>query len=237
MPLSKRLLKVAADRAPVLARAITTPAVAGAVVERGAAGTTWRSEQTPRALVVYLTGSPGLSRWLAGSVAVRLDALVLVPAAVDTAAVEAAVIEAAVTDVRSDSRLADHLPLVIVGEADAAASAIAAGTALGAARLALLYPTGLPVGSPEPRAPMPTTLIQAAADGADRGTIVAIDAAWRRAGIAVRETEYAGVDDGWARYPRASRGSRRALDDLIGFLDRGIGQASTFDVIPGWDLH
>lgn len=232
MPLSKRLLEFAEARAPVLARAIATPAVPGAIADRLAGGTLWRSEQTPRALVVYLTGSPGLSRWLAGSVAVRLDALVLVPIAVDASAVEQVV-----TAARSASRLTDRAPVVVVGEADAATSAIAASTALHASRLALLYPTELSVAAPGPERSIPTTLIQAAADSADRGTVAAMDAAWRRAGIAVRETEYSGIDDGWARYPRASKGSRRALDDLIGFLDRGIGQASTFDVIPGWDLH
>ena len=188
------------------------------------AGRLWRPDGGRiRALVICFTPDPAAFDWLAGSLALRLGAEVLVAARLGdpTASLAAA---------RSAS---DALPVAVVGEADAAPAAIEAARASGA-RLALLYPAALDGVEP---AGIPTTLIQAAGSGAARPEVVRFDRALRLAGVAVRETEYADVTDGWARRRRRSSGSARALDDLVAFLDRGIGQASTFDVIPGWDLH
>ncbi len=234
MGLSKRLLELIETPAPALARALGTPPVRGSVGERHGDKMLWRSSTPPRALVVYLTGSPGLSRWLAGSIANRLSALVLVRDPMTHRLTTADIENCRFS---GGSNLSESAPTVVVGEADAASAAIELSVAVRAIRLALLYPTAVRDFRAASESLVPTTLVQAAATGDHRADVVALDSAWRRAGIAVRETEYSDVDDGWARYPRVTKGSGRALDDLIGFLDRGMGQASTFDVIPGWDLR
>lgn len=210
------------------------PRVRGAEPDAVTGGTLWSSAtRSSRALVVYLTAEPASARWLAGSLATRLDALLLVVDRSDQVDDVVAVVARTREATIGDGTLPPTAPVVVVGEGSAAPVALGVAHAC-ASRLALLYP--LSVGS-ESTARVPTTLIQAAGSGPERSRIVEFDRALRRAGVAVRETEYSDVDDGWAKRPRSSKGAARALTDLVGFLDRGIGQASTFDVIPGWDLH
>ena len=214
---------------PRLGVAAATPGVRGASSGRSGAGTVWRSGTgVARSLLVCVSAHPPGMRWLAGSLAVRLPAVVLVstPGDPDDLSTHAAALCRA-HDI-------DQALTAVIGDGDAAEAAIAATRVLATARLALISPPALPHIAP---AGLPTTLIQASASGPHRVGIVALDDAMRRAGVAVRETEYQGIADGWARYPRAVRGSGRALDDLVAFLERGIGESSTFDVIPGWDLH
>lgn len=169
---------------------------------------------------MHLTTAPATARWIAGSLARDLGAVVVVPDAPEHGAEALAALER-------------DLPLAVVGEGAAcdAAAALARGRAR---RLALVAPPRLAAAVD---GDWPTTLLQAAGDGEHRAAVVELERALRRAGVGVRETEYAGVDDDWARHPRVSRGASRALGDLVAFLDRGVGEAATFDVIPGWDLH
>lgn len=214
---------------PRLASAVAAPGVRGASSVRSEGGTLWRADgELPRSLVVCVSTHPSGMRWLAGSLAVRLAAVVLVSPPVDSAD-----LSTRATDLCRTHDV-DPALTAVIADGDGAEAAIAATRVLTTARLVLISPPALPHVSP---AGLPTTLIQASASGPGRASVVALDRAMRRAGVAVRETEYQGIADGWARYPRAVRGSRRALDDLVAFLERGIGEASTFDVIPGWDLH
>ncbi|WP_165069294.1 alpha/beta hydrolase family protein [Marisediminicola senii] len=250
------LLRFTEKRMPALLPAMATRAVRGAVSRSTDLGTVWSSDAVargagargaaatpagadspdaavapealvaPHALVIYLTRRPRDSRWLAGSLAVRLGAVVLVPRSLDDADT---VVERAHRQLGTDPART-----TIVAEAAAAGAAAEACRSSSVSRLALLYPTGLAASTV---AGLPTTLIQAAQSGENRAAVVAIETAMRRAGIAVRETEYADIRDGWARYPAVTGGSKRALNDLVAFIERGMGRDSTFVVIPGWDLH
>lgn len=225
-----RLVEWAERGMPVLTRAIATPAVRGARTRATDQGQEYSSDAAASSLVVYFTGLPETARWLAGSLAVRLATEVLVA---DTRAGRGAdpapLLAAAIAD-----RGLDASRVAVVGEGDASTAAVTACAGIRVARLALLYPAIAEVEAPES---MPTTLIQAARYGPDRAAVLALDALLRRSGVAVRETEYESVPDGWARHPKLVPGSSRALGDLVAFLERGFGVPSTFEVIPGWDLH
>ena len=225
-----RFVRWAEHRAPGLAAAAASPRVRGASAVRSGQGTLWQSDESPaRCLVLCLSGHPSGMRWLAGSIAARLPGLVYVAGAEEdaTSAVERA------TGIARERGLDARLSAV-VAEGDRAEEGVLASRILPASRLVLVAPPGMPGLEP---AGLPTTLLQASQSAADRAGVVELEAAMRRAGVAVRETEYRDIADEWARYPRAVPGSRRALGDLVAFLERGIGQQSTFEVIPGWDLH
>ncbi|MBC7725743.1 MAG: hypothetical protein H7146_13520, partial [Burkholderiaceae bacterium] len=164
---------------------------------------------------------------LAGSLATRLGALVWVPHT------EAPDLASAISAVCAENAL-DPGRTVIVGEGGGCHAAFALCGKVPSARIALLYPPALPGIDPHS---FPTTLLQASATSSTRAGVVMLESSLRRAGVAVRETDYQDIADDWARYPRAVRGSKRALGDLVAFLERGVGQSSTFEVIPGWDLH
>jgi hypothetical protein len=221
-----RLAEWAEKGMPGLTRALATPAVRGVVSTASPRGDEYRAPGDATSLVVYFTGSPATARWLAGSLAVQLGCVVVVPArGADRASV--------LRDV-ADTHGVDPARVAVVAEGDAASAAIEACAGLRVSRLALLYPTGVDVDGP-PSAP--TTLLQAARHGPHRESVVALDRMLRQAGVAVRETEYEAVPDGWARHPKLVSGAQRALGDLVAFLERGFGTQSTFEVIPGWDLH
>lgn len=212
---------------PALARALATPAVRGTTSTEHELGTVWeRKGSSPRALILYFTDSPSSARWLAGSLAAQLDARVLVARSLDV-------------DAASFAGLAEGLGLdpaltAVVGEEVGASAALALCHATSVNRVALLYPTNLEGAQVSG---VPTTLLQSAVTSDGRAAVVVFEVALRRAGVAVREMEYKNLGDGWARYPKAVAGSRAALGDLVAFLKRGIGELSTFEVIPGWDLH
>lgn len=225
-----RLARWAENRMPALSRFVATPRVRGTGSSRHLGGTVFTANRTtPRSLVICFAGHPPSGHWLAGSIAVRLDVAVFVPdVGIDLASAIGQAVEI-IDDLELDASLT-----VVVGEGGGAALAMPACRLMPVARMALLYPPPLPTTDVTD---IPTTLLSASRTSAHRKDLVALDSALREAGVAVRETEYEKIPDGWARYPRAVRGSRRALDDLVGFLERGIGTPSTFDVIPGWDLH
>ena len=215
---------------PGLALALGTPRVRGATAASHDGGTIWTPRNTrPRSLVVYFTTRPASARWIAGSLAERVNAAVFVPDSADEPVGASARSRQIIDSLKLDSALT-----VVIGEDDGARSAVAACPIVRAVRLALISP---PPMADTDLTGIPTTLLQASRSSKNRREVVALDGELRRAGIAVRETEYESIADGWARYPRAVSGSGRALDDLIAFLERGIGTPSTFDVIPGWDLH
>ena len=223
-----RFAQWAERRAPGLWAAVGARPVKGTSVVSTPVGTVWTGTGA-LFLVVLLAPDPRTTRWLAGSLVTRLGAVVLVPDPdADVRGIESKVAElCAVTAL-------DPALTVIVGEGAGARRAAELCGRVPAARIALLYPPGLDDADVTR---FPTTLIQASASGPERAAVVALDSALRRAGVAVRETEYLDIPDGWARYPRAAPGSKRALDDLVAFLERGVGSSSTFEVIPGWDLH
>lgn len=223
-----RVAQWAERRAPGLWAAIGARPVKGTSSATVPGGTVWTGAGT-RFLVVLLSPDPRPARWLAGSLVVRLGAVVLVP---DPEA-DARAIESQIAGLCAAHAL-DPALTVFVGEGASSARAAELCGRIAAARIALLAPTGL-AGADVTR--FPTTLIQAAAAGPQRAAVVELDTALRRAGVAVRETEYLDIPDGWARHPRSTPGSKRALDDLVAFLERGVGTSSTFEVIPGWDLH
>ena len=87
-------------------------------------------------------------------------------------------------------------------------------------------------------AELPATLIQQyGARGASRlDPSQDLPELLREAGVAVRSIEYPPARRDWTEYPRSTRSSSRALDDLVAFLERGI-VANGFDVVPAWNLH
>lgn len=223
-----RFARWAEQRTPRLWAAVGARPVRGVTTAAVPAGTLWTVTESAF-LVVLLTSAPRPARWLASSLAARLGAVVFVP---DPTA-DVPLLAKSIGELCRTFAL-DPAHTVLVGEGDGAHRAAALCGRVPAARIALLYPPGLPDAD---ALAFPTTLIQSAANGQHRSAVVALDTALRRAGVAVRETEYLNIPDGWARYPRATPGSRRALDDLVAFLERVVGTAATFEVIPGWNLH
>ena len=216
--------------APGLAAGAASPRVRGVTAVRSGQGTLWRSDGEPaRCLVLRFSEHPSGLRWLAGSVAARLRGLVYAAGPDEDAASATEHARGIALDRGLDAGLS-----AVVAEGGRAEAGALASRMLPASRLVLIAPPGMPGLEP---AGLPTTLLQASQSTADRAGVVALEMAMRRAGVAVRETEYRDIGDEWARYPRAVPGSRRALDDLVAFLERGFGQQSTFEVIPGWDLH
>lgn len=234
-----RFVQWSEQRLPTVARFLTAPTVAGVVTEKSELGTVYLPlSAEPHCLIVYFTEFPPSARWLAGSLSVRLNARVLVPAVLPSHDPDAAALVArAITGL---APTVDRDQTTVVGEENGARSAIAAAVGNGqssrtpVSRLALLYPPEVPETLP---GTLPTTMLQVAHGAANRPQLVQFDRALRHSGVAVRETDYRTVGDQWARYPKRVTGSKRALDDLVGFLDRGVGTPSTFEIIPGWDLH
>lgn len=212
-------------------------------------GTVWRGkadENLP--LMVIFTRSPAAMAWVASSIAVTLPAVVVVTGTDDAAHTAMDRITA-----WAPAAGADAARIGVIGESDAAAAALEAciepdaedsahparTPSPGVARLALISPI-----LSEPVAPawrevdgLPPTLLQFSRTSAFAAAIVDLEVRLRATGVAVRAIDYGTLGDGWARYPKAVRGSRQGLDDLLGFLRRGFGVESTFHKIPGWDLH
>ena len=239
MAAALRLVQWSEKRLPALAQFLTAPAVAGVVTEKSEPGTVYLPLATePHCLIVYFTEFPASARWLAGSLAVRLNARVLVPNQLPQQGPDAAaLVTQAITHLAPS---VDRDQTTVVGEENGSGAALAA--ALGnpvsgttpVSRLALIYPPEVPGTLP---GRLPTTMLQVRHDAPNRPKLVEFDRVLRYSGVAVRETDYRTVGDQWARYPKRVAGSKRALDDLVGFLDRGVGTPSTFEIIPGWDLH
>jgi len=203
-------------------------------------GTLWRpNAEGPLPLVIVFSESPGALTWLASSIAAQLSAVVLVP---PVGADPGSVVTAA--GGQAGRWGVDAARIAVLGEqrgTTAALSAVRPGPGSGpdsapraVARLALVSPR-LP--EIDDGVDLPPTLLQFSRSDADLARVVAFEKRLRLQGVAVRATDYTDIADGWTRYPRAIRHSKRALDDLVAFLRRGIGVDSTFDVIPGWDLH
>ncbi|MFP7833749.1 hypothetical protein [Marisediminicola sp. LYQ134] len=193
----------------------------GAPSSTGASGSSGHGLRT---VVVIFSPRPLAMRWLAATLAKRLSAAVVIVDSIDDpiAAVE-----------RARFLVDSELPVTVVGEGSAAAAALDASRQQ-VRRVALIAPRE--VGPVDP-AGVPTTLIQDSESSPSRAETVALERALRSGGVGVREPGYRGVTDGWARLPRVSSGTQRALDDLVQFVERGVGPTATFDVIPGWDLH
>ena len=164
--------------------------------------------------IVVVTDRPISAQWISASLAVALHAQVTVT--------------------RGDMLAADRIADAVVGLHAAAPTALDLCRRLRARRLALVSPRQLPTSVPTG---LPTTLIQAAAFGPERPQVREFERTLRATGTAVRDTDYPATPDEWVRLPRLVRGSTAALGDLVAFLERGIGVQSTFEVIPGWDLH
>lgn len=226
-----------ARRFPLAGRLYTGTPSRSAVQSRGSAGTVWSpaaatgtSATGTSVTLVLFSSSPGSMAWLASSIATALPATVVVAKTPDDP-------HSTLRTVQSELE-PDASRLGVIGEGTAASAAIVAASA--GQRLALVSPE---FPSSRNRSGMPSldgvppTLLQFARNGASGGVIRDLETTMRDAGIAVRATDYTGIADGWARFPKAVRRSDRALDDLLAFLRRGFGTESTFQVIPGWDLH
>ena len=222
---SLRLVRMLERRSPRLVQRIAAPRVVGAAHSPASGGAPeqwtpsadrdheWFEGQTPWIIVV--TDRPISAQWMSASLAVALHARVTVTRG-DT--------------LTADDRTAD----AVVGLNAAAPIALDLCRRLRARRLALVSPLELPTSVPTG---LPTTLIQASAFGPERPKVREFERTLRATGTAVRDTDYPATPDEWVRLPRLVRGSTAALGDLVAFLERGIGVQSTFEVIPGWDLH
>ena len=216
-------------------------------------GVVWRPAQVSGLpLIVVFSAKPSAMGWLASSLAAGLPAVVAV---VDVASAGDA-IPSADDAVTSAARLAaslaaDPARLGVVAEGRTAAIALQLAASRSMAgpngpsrtpvsRLALIAPTFddevWPAGATIPSG-FPPTLLQFARDGGAAAGCAALAAQLAAAGVAVRATDYQSPRDGWATRSRAVRQSQRGADDLQAFFARGFGSASTFHVIPGWDLH
>lgn len=181
-------------------------------------------------LVVVFCPNPAAFGWIASSVSAALPSVVVV--ATDFRE-PLATLDAIAS--HADYLGADPARLAIIGESDAASSAISScAGARHVTRLALVSPV---VPAAFTTGGIPPCLLQFSAAAPGAPAVRELETSLREDGVAVRSIDYTSLEDGWARYPRAVRGSRRGLDDLLGFLKRGFGVESTFRVIPGWDLH
>jgi acetyl esterase/lipase len=222
-------------RAPgALRRLFAGKAVTGATATTTPLGELWHpstGDELP--LIVIFSTEPRSMRWVASSLAAALPAAVLVAAERITQSVdESAHIASAALSFAPGAHI-DSARVGVVGEGDAAAAALrAAGSS--AHRLALISPRKLGAAAVDG---IPPTLLQFAQGGASAAESTVWERRLRDAAVAVRAIDYTAVGDGWVRYPRAIRGSRRGYNDLLAFFRRGLGDESTFTVIPGWDLH
>ncbi len=216
-----RFARALERRSPRLAHYVAVPHVAGVSRSGEVGGHTefWNPIAAPESsgpTVLVVVETPIAGRWLGASLSSRLGVRVVVTRAVD-------------------APVPDDLDVnAIVGVGDACTSAILLCRHSRAGRLALVSPVGLPTSVPSG---LPTTLIQSSAVGVYRPEVAAFERTLRATGTAVRDTDYPETSDEWVRLPRLVKGSAAALDDLVAFLERGIGSKATFDVIPGWDLH
>lgn len=134
---------------------------------------------------------------------------------------------------------ADPSRVAVIGVGVGAAAALRAVTALGieppVRRLVLLAPASAPTDIE--LGGTPPTFLQSSPLSATLSVSRSLEVVLRDAGVAVRPVEYAQLPDAWVRYPSSAPGSKRAVDDLVGFLRRGFGMEGTFSgVVPGWDL-
>ena len=223
---SLRFARMLEHHSPRLAQRIAAPRVVGAAHSPASGGAP--EQWTPAAArdrdrdgveghtpwIGVVTDRPISAQWISASLAVAF--------------------QARVTVTRGDMLAADRTADAIVGLHAAAPTALDLCRRLRARRLALVSPRELPTSVPTG---LPTTLIQAAAFGPERPQVTEFERTLRATGTAVRDTDYPATPDEWVRLPRLVRGSTAALGDLVAFLERGIGAQSTFEVIPGWDLH
>ena len=239
-------------RAPALIRRLfVAQPVSGVRSQTADAGTVWHPAVTAGLpLIVIFSAEPRSMAWVASSLASALPAVVVVAAAIGDP-----VNTLAAARVYAAELGADTGRVGIVGEGDAAAPALQAATTSPPTsrsgpgstpglvpesagrtvdRVALISPLSLPETG---AATTPPTLLQFAQGGPHAAESEAWERRVKLAGVAVRSIDYTAVGDGWVRYPRAIRGSRRAHTDLLAFFRRGLGNESTFHVIPGWDLH
>lgn len=188
-------------------------------------------------LIVIFSTEPRSMRWVASSLAAALPAAVLIAADPNAVRGEGSVNAPALALIAAVSSVPgvriDVARVGIVGEGDAAAAALHAAS-FSAHRLALISPREL---GDEVVDGIPTTLLQFAQSGESASVSTLWERRLRDAAVAVRAIDYTAVGDGWVRYPRAIHGSRRGYGDLLAFFRRGLGDESTFTVIPGWDLH
>jgi hypothetical protein len=234
-------------RVPALARRLRpSPVVAG---ETGPHGTVYRGVGSGPLVVVV--GNPGAPPdWLGSALATALGGAAVVlrdpadgsgtsDADPDPEARRMRLAELLSLTVADAARLgADPDRVAVLG---AGAGAAAALTAVSAAtiqplvrRLVLLAPTTAPrielVG-------IPPAFLQSSPQSPTLGVSRSLEIDLRKAGVAVRPVEYAGLPDAWVTYPRFAPGSKRAVEDIVAFLRRGFGLDGTFSgVIPGWDL-
>jgi hypothetical protein len=214
--------------------------VAGARSQTTDVGVTWRPAVTATIpLIVVFSAEPRSLAWISSSLASALPAVVVIAASLDHPADTLAAAQAIAADLGADAGRVG-----IIGEGDAAAAALEAATVSAPTtstsadrtvdRVALISPHSLP---PDPAESTPPTLLQFTQGGSSATEADAWERRVKQSGVAVRSIDYIAVGDGWVRYPRAIRGSRRAHTDLLAFFRRGLGDDSTFHVIPGWDLH
>jgi hypothetical protein len=199
-------------------------------------GTVWQPSSVAGVpLIVVFSTEPKSLAWIASVLASQLPAVVVVAGSV---ADPVGTLAAAST--LAEQLGADASRVGVVGEGDAAASAVLAAASSttnpipatsersdrAVDRIALISPRKIDdtatVGTPP-------TLLQFAQPSLPQHRF--------GCGVAVRSIDYTAVGDGWVKYPRAVRGARRGQTDLMAFFRRGLGDESTFDVIPGWDLH
>ena len=222
-----RFARMLERRSPRLAQRVAAPRVDGARHSPGTGGTVecWTPialagghtapDPTTMPLVIVVTDRVVSARWLSASLSVALHARVVVGDA------------AALTGEQPEAD-------AIVGIGRSATAAIELCRKTGSRRLALVSPVALPTPVPSG---LPTTLIQSSGIGVERPMVEEFQRTLRATGTAVRDTDYLTTADEWVRLPRLVHGSASALDDLVAFLLRGTGVQSTFEVIPGWDLH
>lgn len=189
-------------------------------------------------LIVVASPSAEAMGWLASHLASRLPAVVYTCASSPGSPGFGSTLRA-VRDDASHHKV-DVTRLGIVAE-DAAADDVLrhCANSPGVTRLALVSPLfsePLP-GSIDGLTGFPPTLLQYARGGASAAACAELETRLRGSAVAVRAIDYSAPQDGWTRRSRVRKGSDRGLDDLVGFFARGLGSASTFEVIPGWDLH
>lgn len=186
-----------------------------------------------------MSPAPAALGWLGSNLAARLPAAVYVCAAsTDPSALADTM--TAVVDHASTAGV-DVALLGVVAEDTAAPLVLGRFAELGAvSRLAFVSPAfgdeTADTGAVDV-AGFPSTLLQFARQGPNAAGCERLATRLRDAAVAVRAADYVAPTDGWARRSRVRSGSARALDDLVAFFARGLGTASTFRVIPGWDLH